>query len=100
MNYASATAIGLPVVVGAIGALTSIFTGGTEQPQQVAEAQPMAAPVGVPVAVAPVRFGGNQCVWRSFNPTIMDPRFRYGDRRVVCVNSFGMEYSFQAPPIQ
>lgn len=99
--YANAVAVGLPAVVGAVGALANAIVGSPEPPpQQIAEAPIGVAPVGVPVAIAPVRFGGNQCVWRSFNPTIMDPRFRFGDRRVVCVNSAGIEYSFQAPPIQ
>ena len=64
VNYASATAIGLPAVVGALGALVDIFTPSTPQP--VAVAEPVAAPAAVPG-----HYGGNQCVWRRDRKSVV-----------------------------
>jgi hypothetical protein len=94
MNYATAVAIGVPAVIGILGAVRDLFT---PEPDVVYMPQEQIAPVA-PIAALPVGKYNGDCFWRSYNPTIMNPRYRYGDRRFICVGPYG-DYSAQAPPL-
>jgi hypothetical protein len=97
VNIAQAVAIGAGPALGLLSGVIDLFT---PEPNVVVvpEAQQVAAAPQLAVPAVPA---GNwkKCFWLSYNPTIANPRYRYGDRRYMCVGPNG-EYIEQAPPIQ
>lgn len=96
VNIATAVAIGAPAAIGLLSGLKDLFV---DEPDVVVVPESAVAPERMAAAPQSAPVGSwKKCFWLSYNPTIANPRYRYGARRYMCVGPNG-EYVEQAPPI-